>query len=720
MLTWWLKSPATNLLYESMIEKNIQIDDIQPFKLGKWFVDPKSLSMTAADKSHQLRIKVFQVLIMLVNARGGAVSRQELIDAIWNGHQEVGTPALNTAIWQLRKIITDNDNLELIKTIPKQGYQLMLDVEPSESDNLSNTEQTKPHWFAKVLTTLFTVILTASLVMYFTYRAPSTDKTLKFKHPESLTHFTGVEDQPVISPDGNKLAFVWQQPGQKIKIYIKDLRHDKADLELITLSEYSEFSPEWSPDGLSIAFMRIEQSSKCKVYIKELATFKDKFVSNCLYTGSGYRALGWSKDGNWLAYPDKSQHKNSTALFAYNVKNGSIKQLTKPEDGAIDDQISWASNQPQFVFVRKVLSHTEIFLSDLNGNLKQINNESLLTHGLTWTHDDQAILLGSIKENMFSIFKLDIESGKTSLFYEEQTPFNISLIPKQENAFVYAKFTPAEYIAIYDINAPEIPLAKYRSTGRDMYPSYSAHSNKMAFLSTRNNKFAVWLINIDGSKASALNIAKEVDGVFSMAPRQPLLAFTSLNSNQFLDIHLYDYYKDELSTITHDNFEYHNLSWTADGQYLLMASNRGGNMDIWRYSLLDEEFTQLTSLGGIHRGQQTTSGQLYISKQDQPGIYLVNTDLSEQKIIDSPNLGDLSNWQLTDSGIYYIERDDNNDKLMYYAFATAQSKQLIVFNRNEVKTEESFTLLDGNRIAITLATDQEADIMAVYPEEEQQ
>ncbi len=697
-----------------MSNKTISRSDTRRFKLGKWLVVPQSMTMTANEKTHQLSFKVFEVLLMLINAKGGAVNREELIDKIWNGHTEVGTPALNTAIWKLRLILADDDNPEPIKTLPKLGYRLLLNVDITEPEKEVGK---KIHWQAILGIALFVALLIATLVIYFKNSEPFAEKSLNFKSPKLLTHFTGVEDQPVISPNGEKLAFVWQQPGQKVKIYILDLLNKKAELELVSMSEHSEFSPEWSPDGKSIAFMRIEQGSQCKVYIKNLSNYQDTFVNNCMYTGLGtHRSLSWSKSADLLVYPDKNSSNNSTALYAYNIKNGAIKQLTNPQAGVIDDQVSWANNQQEFVFVRKILSRSEIYHSDLNGNTKQIIDQNLPVYGLSWTLDDQGILFGSISNNITSVYRLDINTGKVRVFYNEPSPFNVSTIPGQENAFIYAKFAPAEYIAIYDLNAPQIPLTKYRSTGRDMHPSYSSYSNKMAFLSSRNNRFNVWLVNLDGSKANIIDVDKSIDGSFSMSQRQPLIAFLSNNENNYQDVYIYNYYNKELTEITHDNFEYEHIYWSVDGQYLLMSSNRSGNMDIWRYSLADKTMTQLTNQEGYF-AQQTSSGQVYISKQDKPGIYQVNADFSEQKIIDSPNLGDLVNWEVNDSGIYYIERDEKNDKLMYYDFATTETKQLIAFNRYEVKSNKSFSLLDGNRIAITLVTDRESDIVAVYPED---
>jgi len=89
-----------------------------------YYLDFKCLS--SAENSVYLRNKLSQVLQLLLSKQGHTVTRQELIDVIWNGNSYIGHKALTHTICKLRKIFKDLGQTELaLVTIPKLGYSLV-------------------------------------------------------------------------------------------------------------------------------------------------------------------------------------------------------------------------------------------------------------------------------------------------------------------------------------------------------------------------------------------------------------------------------------------------------------------------------------------------------------------------------------------------------------------------------------------------------------------
>jgi DNA-binding winged helix-turn-helix (wHTH) protein len=78
----------------------------------------------------KLEPRVMDVLVRLMAARGSIVSKQELVDRVWEGYGG-GEEGLMQAVSKLRRALGDDARSpEVIETIVKRGYRLLLPVTP--------------------------------------------------------------------------------------------------------------------------------------------------------------------------------------------------------------------------------------------------------------------------------------------------------------------------------------------------------------------------------------------------------------------------------------------------------------------------------------------------------------------------------------------------------------------------------------------------------------
>ena len=93
------------------------------FRLGEWEVIPSRRMLRCGDDEVTPEPKVFGVLMSLALRGGDGVSRDELIDEVWDG-RPTGDEPINRAIAQLRGHLGDKRPYRYIKALTGSGYLL--------------------------------------------------------------------------------------------------------------------------------------------------------------------------------------------------------------------------------------------------------------------------------------------------------------------------------------------------------------------------------------------------------------------------------------------------------------------------------------------------------------------------------------------------------------------------------------------------------------------
>ena len=112
----------------------------RPFDVAGRIVEPSARRVSLDGNAVEIEPRVMAVLIALSQNPRETVRRQELIDRVWDGAPGADQ-SLNNAISLLRRALGDLDtDNRLIRTIPKQGYQLCADIEFHHASELSSEE----------------------------------------------------------------------------------------------------------------------------------------------------------------------------------------------------------------------------------------------------------------------------------------------------------------------------------------------------------------------------------------------------------------------------------------------------------------------------------------------------------------------------------------------------------------------------------------------------
>src|SRR5499426_1259878 len=96
------------------------------YEFGKFVLDPRAKTLFSEGKPIHLPAKEFETLLLLVQNNHKALSKDEMMEAIWqDSFVEEGN--LAKQISRLRKIL-NSDGEQFIETLPKHGYRFSADL----------------------------------------------------------------------------------------------------------------------------------------------------------------------------------------------------------------------------------------------------------------------------------------------------------------------------------------------------------------------------------------------------------------------------------------------------------------------------------------------------------------------------------------------------------------------------------------------------------------
>lgn len=99
------------------------------FQIGDVLVLPDKNEIRTPTNSSRVEHRLIQILQVLANAGGTAVSKQEIAEQVW-APKTMSDESLAQAISQLRKYLGDSAaDSQIIQTIPKVGYSLVAPVQ---------------------------------------------------------------------------------------------------------------------------------------------------------------------------------------------------------------------------------------------------------------------------------------------------------------------------------------------------------------------------------------------------------------------------------------------------------------------------------------------------------------------------------------------------------------------------------------------------------------
>jgi len=567
----------------------------------------------------------------------------------------------------LEKIIT-----RALRKDPERRFQHMDDVkvaleelkEDSESGKLSGiriTERKRPWRWLWAAAAAAALLLAAVLVWQLREASPPSDLSAV-----ALTSYSGIETQPSFSPDGSKVAFVWNGEREDNQdIYVKQIGSAGTPMRLTT-NPAAESGPAWSPDDRWIAFVRNQRElgNWAVILISPLGGSERKLTEAITVTG-----LSWTPNGKWLAFSERDAEERRS-IWAISIETGERRRLTTflttgraTEGGALGDfNPSISPDGRSLAFARQVRNFVfELYVLRLTPDLRPAGEPARVIDqryasmvGLAWTANGHEIVYSAGGLRVPSLWRVPV-SGRQM---PRRLPYALPAA-----MFPAIARTPPRLVygwMVLNINLWRLNIRTGErkrligSTYESAIPQYSPDGSKIAFQSNRSGNFEVWTCDADGSNCQQLtSFGGPQCGTPRWSPDSRWLALDSRVEGQ-----------SEIYVISADGgpprrvtnappFSSTRPSWSRDGRWIYFSSDRTGRIETWKIPVGGGEAVQVTRSGGVAALESPDGKYIYYVKEPgPPGLFRMPTEGGGEKQVLPDNIG-WTGFAVTAKGVYF-------------------------------------------------------------------
>lgn len=541
-----------------------------------------------------------------------------------------------------------------------------------------------------------------------------------------LTALPGSESQPSFSPDGNQVAFSWNsETEENWDIYVKVVG---AGTPLrLTTNPGADTSPAWSPDGRHIAFLRESDVGTGFFLIPALGGLERKIsdaIPNRVGVNSPY--VAWTSDSKALVLADRMSADEPVSLFVVALETGERRRLTAPPPKAFGDgSPSLSPDGKTVAFVRtESLSVQDIYRVPLKGGEpKRLTFDNRRIFGMTWNLASGELLFTSGRGGSDRLWRISPSGGEPRAVPGIAEVASLVAVSPQGRRLAYTRWvldTNVWRFPLDPTHSPQVKPARLISSTRlDQGPQYSPDGERIAFASNRSGAWEIWISDRDGLNSSQLtSINGPVTGTPHWSPDNRHIAFDSRPDGN-PDIYIIGVEGGTPRRLTTDPSQEVVPSWSRDGRWVYFASNRTGLYQIWKMPAEGGSAVQVTKGGGFHGHESFDGRQLYYAKSpNQPGLWKVPVDGGEETpVLESLHGGFWGYWDVTATGIYYVERRDIERAgfryfLNFRDFASNHDRQVLAFDKRPFNSGLAISP-DGRWCLYTQADQSDTDIMLV-------
>jgi Tol biopolymer transport system component len=452
-----------------------------------------------------------------------------------------------------------------------------------------------------------------------------------------LTAYTGTQEGPSFSPDGDQVAFSWDGEKQdNFDIYVK--RIGAGPPLRLTNDPAADTNPAWSPDGRSIAFLRASGPGRYTVVLIPPLGGPERVVKEVARKNVLGQALAWSPDSKWLAIAGSLA--SQAGLWLLSAETGEYRNVNREGAGIDDISPAFAPDGRTLAFARAVAANScDLYLLSVDEDLRphgeprRLTRENQVIDGLAWTADGRELVYSSGQPGNESLWRMAISGGaRPRQLTEQHEVYDLAISGRSHRlVFVQSRREMDIYRAELRGQGGETrgstPLIA--SSRLDRFPRYSPDGKKIAFASLRSGNWQVWMSDSDGGNAAQMTSFDRGEVRFtswSADGRQIGFSSNAEGPYQAYAIDLAGGKPSKLEALGTDVFAW---CWSHDGRWIFFTSIRGGTRQLWKMPAGGGAPQQLTRQGATQPFESKDGRLIYYVRPE--GVWSVPVDGGEER-----------------------------------------------------------------------------------------
>jgi DNA-binding winged helix-turn-helix (wHTH) protein/Tol biopolymer transport system component len=596
-------------------------DPKQPIRFAEFELDTSKRLLRREGEPLALNAKAFDLLVYLAENAGRVVSKDEILDAVWE-NQFVEEANLKVQISALRKALGERkDEHRFLVTVPGKGYKFVADIqnetgeiviekhkisrlvveESSGGETLQpkNTEknlhvgQNQKLNLKSSLTVLPAVLLLLATV-FGIYRYFQTVKPNRL--PFERVKFTrltnsGKISAAALSPDGKFVAYVLgEADGNSLWVRQTGAANDTRIVPSVNASFWGL---TFTPDATEIYYTLFfgDKSDPETFRIPTLGGVSQK-VPNIKA-----EAVSFSPDGKQIAFVHSDSESDKNYLFIADADGANQRIIAeKPQPNTFVFDGDFTAFSPDGETIACLVNHldAEANYTTLVGVSVGDGAEKILSpqkwreiRGFEWLKDGSGLLVsGSEKTNAKNqIWVVSAADGAVRAVTDDFNSYSSLGIGAGGDSFIALENAETNSIAVGEIDGD---FKEIVSEVSPLFPLVWTPDGKIIFRSLADGVSNIWTIDADGANRRQLTADAQVDE--------------------------------------------RGMCMTADGRFIVFVSWRSGKSNLWRVDANGENLTQLTNGEADAYPNCTPDGKMVVFQRGiltQPRLWKISINGGE-------------------------------------------------------------------------------------------